>query len=114
MSALKYVTGYPVRTTTILKEYDESIDDTVFGVEFRCIRNPQHRMLVFFRCVDNVLIKIGQYPSVADLSESQIGQYRKLLGNEKYRELARAIGLKSHGVEVGAFIYLRRIFEDLI
>lgn len=37
-----------------------------------------------------------------------------MLGNEEFRELTRAIGLASHGVGVGAFVYLRRIFEALI
>ncbi len=31
-----------------------------------------------------------------------------------YRELTRAVGLASHGVGIGSFVYLRRIFERLI
>jgi hypothetical protein len=45
---------------------------------------------------------------------SEVGKYRTLLGNEKYREFTRAIGLNAHGVGIGAFVYLRRILEDLI
>jgi hypothetical protein len=45
---------------------------------------------------------------------SKVRKYRKLLGDEKYKEFTRAIGLNSHGVGIGAFVYLRRILEDLI
>lgn len=60
------------------------------------------------------LIKVGQYPSIADLNNTDIIKYRKVLNKEKYNELNKAIGLSSHGVGVGSFVYLRRIFEDLI
>jgi len=43
-----------------------------------------------------------------------IKKYRKILGDSKYRELHRAIGLSAHGVGIGAFVYLRRIFEGLV
>lgn len=58
--------------------------------------------------------KIGQYPSLADLAIPDLQKYRSLLGEESYRELSRAVGLASHGVGIGAFVYLRRIFEALI
>jgi hypothetical protein len=58
--------------------------------------------------------KVGQYPSVADLHTAKIKQYRKVLSPEDYRELNRAVGLAAHGVGIGAFVYLRRIFERLI
>jgi hypothetical protein len=58
--------------------------------------------------------KVGQYPSVADLHSAKIKRYRKVLSPEDYRELNRAVGLAAHGVGIGAFVYLRRIFERLI
>jgi hypothetical protein len=58
--------------------------------------------------------KVGQYPSVADLHSAQIRRYRNVLSPEDYRELNRAVGLAAHGVGIGAFVYLRRIFERLI
>lgn len=33
---------------------------------------------------------------------------------ESYKEFSRAVGLVSHGVGIGSFVYLRRIFENLI
>lgn len=41
-------------------------------------------------------------------------KYRAVLGDERFKELSRAVGLTTHGVGVGAFVYLRRIFESLI
>lgn len=60
------------------------------------------------------LIKIGQYPTVADFHISEIKQYNKLISSEKLREFTRAIGLAANGVGIGSFVYLRRIFEYLI
>src|SRR5690606_2996750 len=58
--------------------------------------------------------KIGQFPSLADLKDYKTKPYSKVLPKEKYHELNKAIGLASHGVGIGSFVYLRRIFEYLI
>jgi hypothetical protein len=60
------------------------------------------------------ITKIGQIPSLSDLSTQSVSKYRKVLSKELSSELVRAIGLASHGVGVGSFVYLRRIFETLI
>jgi len=62
----------------------------------------------------NTLMKIGQYPSIADFHISELKQYKNLLSNEKLKEFTRAIGLAANGVGIGSFVYLRRIFEHLI
>ena len=57
--------------------------------------------------------KIGQYPSMADIQMFDIEKYRPVLkGN--FRDFSMAIGLKSAGVGCGSFVYLRRIFENLV
>ena len=61
-----------------------------------------------------IIIKIGQYPSIADFHISEIKQYKKLLSTDKLKEFTRAIGLAANGVGIGSFVYLRRIFESLI
>jgi len=58
--------------------------------------------------------KIGQFPSVADFQIPQAKKYRKILGENQYKELTRGIGVAAHGVGIGSFVYLRRIFENLI
>lgn len=60
------------------------------------------------------LMKVGQYPSVADFHTHQVKQYKKVLSPEKLREFTKGIGLAAHGVGIGSFVYLRRIFEYLI
>lgn len=62
-----------------------------------------------------IVLKIGQYPSLADLQFAEIGKkYDKVLPTEDLKNLKKAIGLVSHGAGAGSFVYLRRIFERLI
>jgi hypothetical protein len=86
----------------------------MFKIELFCTRNTSHRLHYIFIVDNNNLIKIGQYPSIADLASYEIQKYRPILPNEVYKEFSRAVGLVSHGVGIGAFVYLRRIFEGLI
>jgi hypothetical protein len=59
-------------------------------------------------------LKIGQWPSVADFQIPQAEKYRKILGREQYKEFTRGIGIAANGVGIGSFVYLRRVFENLI
>lgn len=69
---------------------------------------------IIYKDKDRV-IKIGQYPSLADLQFSEIGKkYDKVLPEEDLKNLKKAIGLVAHGAGAGSFVYLRRIFEKLI
>jgi hypothetical protein len=86
----------------------------VFQVRFNCTRNPEHSLYFLFRVHGWTITKIGQSPSLADLHLGKTKKYRKILGDEKYQEFTKAIGLNAHGVGIGSFVYLRRIFEDLI
>ena len=79
-----------------------------------CIRDRDHQIVINFRIHDGTLMKVGQVPSIADLTEPGLRKYRKVLGGERYREMTRAVGLASHGVGIGAHVYLRRVFESLI
>jgi len=49
-----------------------------------------------------------------DIAYADIEKYRSILGKQYFSELHRAGGLASHGIGIGAFVYLRRIFERLI
>jgi hypothetical protein len=85
-----------------------------FILELFCPRNREHRLLFAFTVFSNQLIKAGQSPSLADLKEHDLRKYKPLLKEQQYKEFARAVGLVSHGIGIGAFVYLRRIFEDLV
>lgn len=82
---------------------------------YKCTRNPKHTKIEFYICIkDKMIFKIGQHPSMADLSKPEIQKYTKILGDDLFEEFNCAIGLVSHGVGIGAFVYLRRIFEKQI
>jgi hypothetical protein len=87
--------------------------DSAMELVFSCQRNENHKYSFVFKITDSKIIKIGQYPSAADLELHKIEKYRKILKDD-YRDFSKAIGLFSHGVGVGSFVYLRRIFENLI
>lgn len=91
----------------------------------KCVRNDYYiKILVLLydnaeeddseEILNYTFLKVGQYPSIADLHISKVKNYDKVLPNEKIREMSRAIGLAANGVGIGSFVYLRRIFEYLI
>ena len=107
--------------------------ETVFAppgihrINARCTRHIGHyQYFVFFvdqkhefseaklKRIYSTIQKIGQYPSYADIHIASVKTYASVLSKAKLGELVRAIGLASHGVGIGAYIYLRRIFESLI
>ncbi|WP_201983574.1 hypothetical protein [Hymenobacter rubidus] len=90
--------------------------------ELECVRTG-YKILCFANlvCIEHengddefVFQKIGQFPSIADLHIGRIRDYNKLLSKEKLKEITRAVGLAANGVGIGSFVYLRRIFEDLV
>lgn len=85
-----------------------------FSKLYTCTRNNNHFIYYVFCINKDSIIKIGQLPSMADLTKSNVQKYNRLLGREKFAELNKAIGLAAHGVGIGSFVYLRRIFEGLI
>ena len=88
--------------------------DQYVETSYVCSRSDAHEYRTYFRLCDSMIQKVGQFPSVADLQIPQVQKYRKLLGNGKYKEFTRAIGLAAHGIGIGSFVYLRRVFEGLI
>lgn len=82
----------------------------VYSKTFVCQFNEQHIVTVILRRDKNNLQKIGQYPSHHDMA-GNLKLYEKELGNNL---LSKAEGLFSHGLGIGAFVYLRRVLEQLI
>ena len=80
-----------------------------------CVRSQNHQPAKFyFQMFQKQLIKIGQYPSLVELATIELKEFQKTLSRKEYTEFNRAIGLAAHGVGIGAFVYLRRIFENLL
>lgn len=84
---------------------------SVFSKPGSCARNSQHRTIFHFQVSSDGLQKIGQYPSIADVVSGDIQKYRKVFNSSEMNGLMKAVGLFSHGIGAGAFIYLRKIFE---
>lgn len=80
-----------------------------------CVRTGQNfYFYYYYDTKKSEFMKIGQFPSIADFHISQIKKYDKVISKEKLREFTRAIGLAANGVGIGSFVYLRRIFEELM
>jgi hypothetical protein len=79
-----------------------------------CTRDEKHQIVFVFRTDNFIIQKIGQYPSLADIANDESRTYRQVLEQTDSKELHRPIGLAAHGVGVGSFVYLRRVFERLI
>ncbi|WP_267356669.1 MULTISPECIES: hypothetical protein [unclassified Methylobacterium] len=83
-------------------------------VKLTCARDDYH-VLDFIFMINNLTVqKIGQYPSLADIANDQSKNYKGLLNKQDSSEFHKAIGLAAHGVGIGSFVYLRRIFERII
>jgi len=98
----------------------DSIPD-VINIEAVCGRGGPNKyfgcdsaLTIVFQKINSIVIKIGQYPSTADLDFGALDNSFKELSEDLRKELGSAIGLFSHGVGIGSFVYLRRIFESLV
>ncbi|MCI9865791.1 hypothetical protein RHIZ_07545 [Rhizobium skierniewicense] len=79
-----------------------------------CQRNSLHVYRFHFSLQGKTLQKIGQFPSMEDISGADVKRFRSVLDKSLFSDLHRAGGLYSHGIGIGSFVYLRRIFESLI
>lgn len=100
-------------TTRQVPSKPKPIPDRSFSCSFRCTRDRDHLIEFHFRIYQGCLVKVGQFPSMADLRSYGLRKYRRILG-DRHRELTKAVGLHAHGIGIGAFVYLRRIFESLV
>ena len=89
-------------------------DTRLMVFKFFCAMDNTHYLDYIVLTYGNRMKKIGQYPSVADLSFPELKEYRKVMTKKDEKELKRAIGLFASGIGVGSFVYLRRIFERFI
>lgn len=104
-----------------------NLDYGLYQIHAQCTRVETHKQdFVFYLDFDverqdgkpplihRFLFKIGQQPSFGDLHIVQSKKYTHVLTRQQLGELTRAIGLASHDVGVGAYVYLRRVFEALV
>lgn len=94
-------------------DYKWFLKPATFLSQVSCTR-VGHLYEYFFLIKDGALQKIGQFPSLEDVSGAEIEKFRKVLGQQNWSELRKANGLFAHGIGIGSFVYLRRIFERLL
>lgn len=89
-----------------------------FSREYKCAYNDSHSLVVDCKLIKDgnelAIMKIGQYPSIADLQFPEFKKYKSIFAYNDYMELKKALVLFSSGNGVGAFLYLRRVFENLV
>ncbi|MEW6617625.1 MAG: hypothetical protein AB1333_04395 [Patescibacteria group bacterium] len=106
-----------------VKKTEEKISGNRYLISGFCIvtltcKRKNNDILRFFVYNDEFnrrLMKVGQFPSIADLQFADIGKkYDKILSSQNLHDLKKAIGLMAHGAGAGSLVYLRRIFENII
>lgn len=86
-------------------------------VTLKCKRKDNDKLtfFIFNSEIDGLTVKVGQYPSIAKLQFSNLERkYTKVLEKKYLKQFKKAIECASHGYGVASFVYLRRIFENLI
>ena len=98
------------------KWINRQIADTtrLMKFEYICSMNEEHHLDYIVLATDNSMMKIGQYPSIADLTFPELDAYKHVISKEDRKELGTAIGLFASGVGAGSYVYLRRILERLV
>lgn len=95
--------------------YQKAFDNPIINSTYNCSRNHTHQLNVIYHVEGITRIqKIGQLPSLASIAQDETRTYRSVLRGEASSEFHKAIGLAAHGVGIGSFVYLRRIFERLV
>ena len=91
------------------------IYEYILAITYKC--PTCNKKVVFVLVFDNdKLIKIGQYPSLIDVSRNEINKYKKikLIDEDYFEELKKAEVCACESYYVASFLYLRRVFENLI
>lgn len=97
----------------------ESLSNGNHRYIYKCTRNKGHLLHIYIDLLritqsSGIIQKIGQNPSVADLNKNMARSFRHVTSDTDMQELVRAIGLSAHGIGIGSYVYLRRIFERII
>jgi len=81
-------------------------------LDFYCAKcNERHEY--FFATDRQVIYKVGQDPSYADLKGLEINKYKNLI-SKYFIEFKASLNCYSQGKGIASFVYLRRILEDII
>lgn len=98
-----------------IKSRGNKLNNKFFDVKLICKRKWNDKLTFNLIVLDDIIMKTGQYPSLADIQFAELGKkYDKILPKDDLQDFKKAIWLISHGAWAWSFVYLRRIFERLI
>ena len=110
--------------SNVLKQFSN------FSVVYECPLDPRHHIYVNYileeiklkdphnESIDKyegmlALVKVGQYPSMADMNLLDSMKYKKFLKDE-LKDYTMALRLFASGIGCGSFLYLRRVLEAIV
>lgn len=107
--------GIDTTYTITSRPVDAYSFENFYRVTLTCKRKSNDILRFFVYDNNKIVVKFGQLPSLADIQFAEIGKkYDQLLSEQDLKEFKKAIDLAAHGHGAGSFVYLRRIFENLI
>lgn len=95
-------------------QYGEYVD-AIQQLSYRCPTCNQ--VIVFCLLIkENELVKIGQYPSLFDITRDELKQYQKnsLIDKDSFAQIYKAEICASESYFVAAYTYMRRVYECLL
>lgn len=114
--SVKWVYNFRIIEDSIYhKRYVDKMIDWYNDITLNCKRKDNDEIKFYVYITDSTIIKVWQYPSLADIHFAELWKkYDKILEKEDLKNFKKAIWLNSHWAWAGSFVYLRRIFENLI
>jgi hypothetical protein len=96
-----------------IKDLLTKINDKVFT--FNCARDRYHKIRIVINAEswEKSIEKYGHYPSMDTAIYDRLSPYNNYLPDD-CKDLQLALKLNNQGVYIGAFVYLRRVFERRI
>ena len=91
---------------------DKPCEDIYFNLFFYCAK-CKNKYGFSFKTDRKEIMKVGQYPSFGDLQGNEINKYKNLIP-KYFLEFKSSMNCFSQGKGIAAFVYLRRILEDIV
>jgi len=85
---------------------------TIFSKQLACPR-AGHKATFYFQVEEGKLVKVGQYPSIADIHYGERLEFSAALGEARTREIDKAMELAAQGKGMGALVYLKKLVDSL-
>lgn len=83
--------------------------------QYNCTRISEHIVTVVLQYTAEGIMKIGQFPSMADLADLNRRRYETELGDSTIaKEFVDSSILFGHGYGIAAFLYVRRVIEHIV